>query len=56
MLYLKKRIRKLVGKSKDGLNTVITGTERISNLVVRNEVNNQILRNSLKKKISDLLS
>ena len=46
----RKLLEKLVGKSKDGLNTVITGTERISNLVVRNEVNNQILRNSLKQK------
>ena len=43
-------LEKIVGKSRDGLNTVITGTERISNLVVRNEVNNQVLKNSLKQK------
>ena len=46
----RKLLEKIVGKSRDGLNTVITGTERISNLVVRNEVNNQVLKNSLKQK------
>jgi len=46
----RKLLENLIGKSKDGLNTIITGTERIANLVVRNEVNNEIVRNSLKQK------
>jgi hypothetical protein len=46
----KELLENLIGKSKDGLNTIITGTERIANLVVRNEVNNEIVRNSLKQK------
>jgi hypothetical protein len=46
----RKLLENLIGKSKDGLNTVITGTERIANLVVRNEVNNEVVRNSLKQK------
>jgi hypothetical protein len=46
----KEILEKLVGKSKDGLNTIITGTNRISNLVRRNEVNNEIVRNSLRQK------
>ena len=46
----KELLEKLIGKSKDGLNTVVNGIERISNLVVRNEVNNQIVRNSAKQK------
>ena len=46
----RKLLENLIGKSKDGLNTIITGTERIANLVVRNEVNNEVVRNSLKQK------
>jgi len=46
----RKLLENLIGKSKDGLNTIITGTERIANLVVRNEVNNEIVKNSLKQK------
>ena len=46
----RKLLENLIGKSKDGLNTIITGTERIANLVVRNEVNNEVVKNSLKQK------
>ena len=46
-------LEKLVGKSKDGLNTIITGTQRLSNLARRGEVNNEIIKNSSRQK--DLL-
>jgi hypothetical protein len=46
----KEILEKLIGKSKNGLNTIITGTNRISNLVRRNEINNEIVANSLRQK------
>ncbi len=45
-----KLLRELVGKSNDGLNTAITGTNRLANLVIRNEVNQEIIRNSSRQK------
>ena len=46
----KKLLKELVGKSNDGLNTAITGTNRIANLVIRGEVNQEIIRNSARQK------
>ena len=46
----RKLLEDLVGKSKDGLNTVITGTNRIANLVRTNEVNNELIKNSVRQK------
>ena len=46
----KEILEKLVGKSKDGLNTIVVGTNRISSLVRTNEVNNEVVRNSLRQK------
>ena len=45
-----KLLRELVGKSNDGLNTAITGTNRLANLVIRNEVNQEVILNSAKQK------
>ena len=45
-----KLLRELVGKSNDGLNTAITGTNRLANLVIRNEVNQEIILNSARQK------
>jgi hypothetical protein len=45
-------LEKLVGKSKDGLNTVITGTTRLSNLARRAEVNNEVIKNAGRQKIA----
>ena len=47
-----KLLRELVGKSNDGLNTAITGTNRLANLVIRNEVNQEVILNSAKQKKS----
>ena len=46
----KKLLKELVGKSNDGLNTAITGTNRLANLVIRNEVNQEIILNSARQK------
>lgn len=43
-------LEQLVGKSKNGLNTAITGTNRLANLVRRNEVNNELILNSARQK------
>ena len=43
-------IKELVGKSDSGLNTAITGTNRLANLVIRNEVNQEIILNSARQK------
>ena len=46
----KKLLKELIGKSDDGLNTAITGTNRIANLVIRNEVNQEIILNAGRQK------
>ena len=46
----KKLLKELVGKSNDGLNTAITGTNRIANLVIRGEVNQEIILNAARQK------
>ena len=43
-------LKKLIGKSDDGLNTIITGTQRLSNLVRRGEINNEVIKNSARQK------
>jgi hypothetical protein len=46
----KRLLKELVGKSNDGLNTAITGTNRLANLVIRSEVNQEIILNSARQK------
>ena len=46
----KRLLKELVGKSNDGLNTAITGTNRLANLVIRSEVNQEIILNSSRQK------
>ena len=48
----KELLEKLVGKSKDGLNTVVTGTTRLSNLARRAEVNNEVIKNAARQKVA----
>tara|TARA_R110002050_G_scaffold202367_3_gene337555 strand:+ start:583 stop:5085 length:4503 start_codon:yes stop_codon:yes gene_type:complete len=43
-------LNKLIGKSKDGLNTIITGTTKLSNIVRKNEVQNELIENSMRQK------